>query len=193
MRSLWIHGWASDSRVFGPLIAALPPALSTTAEAIDIPGYASAGESAVGGDFSAWMAALLCREAHGGPVVLGGWSMGAMLALEAAAAAPESVRALVLVSGCARFPRDDGNPRGQDPRAVRAMLLGLRRGGARVVADFLSTLFSSVEQASANNFHMQCGHDFTKISPAALSDGLNYLLTSGLTDRLERKSPARCC
>jgi pimeloyl-[acyl-carrier protein] methyl ester esterase len=53
-----------------------------------------------------------------------------------------------------------------------------------VVRDFLGTLFSPTEQSSAISFQQQCEQTFTKINPAALSAGLNYLLTAELTGRL---------
>jgi len=65
--------------------------------------------------------------------VVGGWSLGALLALRAAMS--RDVAGVVLVSGTARFLSDDGYI-GADARALRAMSVRLRRQPERVLADF---------------------------------------------------------
>jgi pimeloyl-[acyl-carrier protein] methyl ester esterase len=66
-------------------------------------------------------------------VFVGGWSLGGLFALEAAATTP--VAGLMLVSSTARFLSDAGYE-GVEARMLRAMKLRLGRQRERVLADF---------------------------------------------------------
>ena len=68
-----------------------------------------------------------------------GWSLGAILVLEAALEPAFPLAGLVLIAGTARLCRDDGYP-GVDPRAVRAMQTRLARSPERVLEDFAAQL-----------------------------------------------------
>lgn len=71
-----------------------------------------------------------------GPVRLAGWSLGALLALDAALAAPGRFAALALIAGTARFCGDgEGHP-GAAPRALGAMRARLSREREGVLRGF---------------------------------------------------------
>lgn len=76
---------------------------------------------------------LLEREPN--PVCLLGWSMGGMVALEAARAVPEKIVKLVLVSTAARFTRSADFPCGVEPAKLQATLGGLS-GDLRATLEF---------------------------------------------------------
>jgi pimeloyl-[acyl-carrier protein] methyl ester esterase len=77
-----------------------------------------------------------CAALGPGPVGLAGWSLGALLALDAAIAAPGRYAALALVAGTARFCADgEGHP-GTEPRALRAMTARLARDRDGVLRGF---------------------------------------------------------
>ncbi len=81
----------------------------------------------------AGLAGLL--DASQGAVVLVGWSLGAMLAIEAAAAFPEKIAALVLISGTARFCAAPEH-QGVAPAVLRAMKVGFKRNPQSVLRAF---------------------------------------------------------
>lgn len=82
----------------------------------------------------------------GGAVWLVGWSLGGMLAMEAAAAlrsrCPQGVAGLVLLASTARMCAADNWP-GTEPKAVKAMKLRLRRDTAGQLADFAALSISA--------------------------------------------------
>jgi pimeloyl-ACP methyl ester carboxylesterase len=103
---LFVHGAGAGSAIWSMTLARV--ARSARAVAIDLPGH---GPSDLGDapldlaryrDATGLLAATLCL----GPSVLVGHSMGALVALEAALAWPDKVRALVLVAGAPRLPVD---------------------------------------------------------------------------------------
>lgn len=127
-----IPGWAFGPESLGPLAERLG------AEILAVPGLAprGAGPAHVRG-ISPWASGLLARIPASAPhVTLIGWSLGAMIALEAAMASPDRVWRLVLLAGSARFVADaDGNP-GVPERNLRAMISGLRRNREAVLQRF---------------------------------------------------------
>jgi len=104
---VFIHGAGAGSGIWSMTLARV--ARSAHAIAIDLPGH---GPSA-GGDL-ATLSMERYRDAVGelcgalclGPSVLVGHSMGALVALEAALAWPDKVRALVLVAAAPKMPVD---------------------------------------------------------------------------------------
>ncbi len=187
MRSLWIHGWASDSRMFEPLLAALPPELAASATALDLPGYGSlSSRPDPDTSYAQYIRGRIERESQRGPLLLAGWSMGAMAALEAAASAVDKVSALVLISGCACFVREANNPGGQDPRLVRTMLHRLQRGREKVVAQFQDTMFAGGEENQREEFSGGLGKIYQVIAAKTLAHGLDYLLHSDLRPGLNK-------
>jgi pimeloyl-ACP methyl ester carboxylesterase len=109
---LLIHGAGASSAIWMMVLARV--ARSGHAVAIDLPGHGPSGAegSALNGaggltleryrDAAGELAGTLCL----GPSVLVGHSMGALVAIEAALAWPDKVRALVLCGAAPRLPVD---------------------------------------------------------------------------------------
>ena len=97
---VFLPGWCVGR---GPLLATVD-ALNGTI--LDLPGY---GDAPLIDDFEAAADAVADGLQPGS--ILGGWSLGAQLALAVAARAPEKVGKLVLVAGTASFVQRDGWPR----------------------------------------------------------------------------------
>ena len=97
--ALYVHGLGGDSTNFTDLACALAPWLD--GEAVDLPGFGGS-DPAPGGDYSpAGQAAVVVRmvEHRGrGPVHLFGNSFGGVVCLLVAAARPDLVRTLTLIS-----------------------------------------------------------------------------------------------
>lgn len=101
---VFLPGWCLGHGPWQPTVDALGGTV------IDLPGY---GRAPLVEDFGLAAAALAETLVPG--AVLCGWSLGAMLALAAAARAPEKVSRLVLVAGTASFVQRDGWPDAMAP------------------------------------------------------------------------------
>lgn len=87
---------------------------------IDLPGY---GGEALIGDFNAAVDAYAARLQPGS--VLGGWSLGAQMALAIAARHPDKVGKLLLVAGTASFVQRDGWPHAMPPAMLAEFAAGI--------------------------------------------------------------------
>lgn len=142
-----LHGWALNLRVFDQLVARLEapaeqPRFDITR--LDLPGHGRAAEPPhiYGSDSDgAWdieAVAELLLEQMPPRSMLFGWSLGAKLAMEIAARAPQRILALVLVSGTPKFARSEDWPYGAEPAALDALARHLRKDYRRTISDFLS-------------------------------------------------------
>lgn len=105
------HGWGMSPEVWTGLIAELRNVLpdDMVCEAVPMPGYA--GTSLPQGDIlSSWMDDLLENVTE--PVILCGWSMGAILALSAAYRYPEKIERLILFGATPCFAQRQDWPHG---------------------------------------------------------------------------------
>lgn len=182
MLSVWLHGWATDSRVFGPLIeplAALP--------GLDIlaPKLAHWLDPACPESWGPSLARRLEAETPSGrPLILCGWSMGAMLALEAARDLGGKVKGLLLFSGCARFISDSANPEGQYPRVLRLMQRRLSASPESVLRDFYGRMFTPDETEARASFQRDLEPEYLGQRPEWLSAGLGYLQLADIRQSL---------
>jgi len=179
MLSVWLHGWATDSRVFAPLTASLAtPCLAPNLE-----------EWLGGRRPEHWPEALAAQLEKavrpGEPLVLAGWSLGAMLALEATPLLGECLAGLILLSGCARFIREDTNPDGQDPRALHLMRRRLPGSSARVLGEFYDSLFPAEQAEHRGRLRSELEPGWLAQNPVWLDSGLEYLLQTDLRPRLD--------
>lgn len=153
---IFIPGWGADGRTWGRL-AGLTPAVR-----ISSLSWATCLRQGP-------QAALAAQITE--PCILGGWSLGAMLALQIAVAAPRSVRGLVLMSGAARLVADEGYA-GIDPLALGAMGRRLRTRAPQVLRDFAHQCLVPETDAQFEEHYRQraLGH-----SVAELTVGLKFL------------------
>ena len=123
-----IHGWGLGSTAWEPVVQAL--AQRCRVHLIDLPGYG--GQPAGNADFSPTAQALI--ESLPGKVALCGWSLGSMLALQAARLVPEKISRLILVGSTPCFMQREGWLTAQAP-------------------DLLDTFNSAVAQDAATTLH----------------------------------------
>jgi pimeloyl-ACP methyl ester carboxylesterase len=163
---LLIHGAGASSAIWMMAMARI--ARSSRVVAIDLPGHgpsptppggASALSIAAYRDATGLLAATLCL----GPSVLVGHSMGALVAIEAALAWPDKVRALLLCAAAPRLPvrdellaliRDDHArvpawmaEHALSPRAKPAVKRGFIAAGIATPADVTLADFEAVRAA----------------------------------------------
>ena len=159
-----ISGWASTARAWGGVLAA-----AASRSSFRHAPWWDCLDGACG--------ALGCAiESSERPVVLLGWSLGAIISLDAALRWPGGIRALVLVSGTARMTADGDWP-GADPRALRAMQSRLPRNPGEVLDDFAQMC---IEPQSDTGF-VEAFAQGARACPAdSLAEGLAYLAATDL-------------
>jgi pimeloyl-[acyl-carrier protein] methyl ester esterase len=160
-----VPGWGADGSAFDGVRARLPGTATRVVgwEAVLARGSAAIEEA--------------CAALGPGPVGLAGWSLGALLALEAARAAPGRHAGLALVAATARFCADgEGHP-GADPRALRAMSARLARDAGAVLRGFAAACAApDGGDAAAAWWAAQAARH----AAAALARGLDALATLDL-------------
>ncbi len=198
---LFIHGAGAGSAIWSMTLARV--ARSAHAVAIDLPGHGPSDRGDVPLDLARYrdatglLAATLCL----GPSVLVGHSMGALVALEAALAWPDKVRALVLVAAAPRLPVDPEllallaeapesagawlADHGLSPQAKAPVRRGFLAAGAAAPPDVTRTDFEIVRAAdlTARLGELPCpmtwldGADDRIVPPAARGDRPGEIVT----------------
>ncbi len=118
------------------------------------------------------------------PVWLIGWSLGGMLAIEAAAASPpERIAGLVLLGTTARFCSAESFDAGVPPSHVRSMRQALRRRSTSMLEDFFTQ--ASLPANIPEEERKRKVEAALETGEAALAHGLEYLQTIDLRPGLE--------
>ncbi len=181
-----LHGWAMHGGVFAPLVERLRARF--TLHVVDLPGHGHSRDSAVPLMLDACTAAIAARV----PVAPWcGWSLGGLVALQAASAMPERVPALMMLCSSPRFVRGDVDA--SDGAQGDAWRWGM---SAEIFEDFASGLrtdyratldrFLALEAFGSDDARGELralrGDVFARGEPAAhvLADGLDLLKTTDL-------------
>lgn len=176
-----LHGWGMNASVWEGL-----PTLLTAGRRlwrIELPGHGESPFQLRHDSRAAWADA--CLEAAPERAVWLGWSLGGLIALEAALRAPERIHALALLTATPRFVRAPDWPAAMDagvlaqfhdglladPAGTLDRFLALQVMGSDAARDSLRTLRREIAQRPAP-------------SPAALEMGLDLLRDSDLRERI---------
>ena len=177
MTMFFVHGWASDGRVW--------PALFNNANSVmynpsgSFPDYRHLTHAFL----SLW-------QKFQQPITLVGWSLGGMLALRLASEYPEKIHKVVLVSSTARFTNCAGYTAGLHPAIVANLARKMLRNQWKTQSDFYQMMFSNQEKDLARTFLTSTALAFKNISLPVLQDGLAYLLSEDLRELLPQiKTP----
>ena len=111
---VFLPGWCVGRTPVAATVAALG------GQIIDLPGY---GSEPLIADFDAAVDAIAGRLQPG--TALGGWSLGAQMALAVAARHPDKVGKLLLVAGTASFVQRDGWPHAMPPAMLAEFTAGI--------------------------------------------------------------------
>lgn len=179
-----LHGWAMHGGVFAPLLARLRA--HHTVHVVDLPGHGRSRGSAVPLKLDACVQAIAAAV----PVAPWcGWSLGGLVALQAAATLPARVPALAMLCASPRFVRGGREDwrHGVSPEIFRDFAAGLR-------GDYRGTLerFIALEAFGSDHAREEIralrGELFARGEPhaAVLADGLELLEASDLRGLLPR-------
>ncbi len=182
LKIIIISGWAAPKEYLGLLSDKLAGISEVSTVSIhELPSLVSdggSGENASGIPVSDYALGLISMIRETGPCLLVGWSIGGMIALEAALHLPDNVKGLFLISTAARFSSAADYQYGVSPSVVRAMTRGVMREPERTLIDFFKRAH---EPFSENAGLIREEVDAAlSIGSEDLSAGLKYLLETDL-------------
>lgn len=180
-----IAGWAYTSQAMLPLKEALDGYDVQVASTSELCQKQPSCAPACRPGLSKYAAELCVRLAvYGGQVDVVGWSMGGIVALEAARKYPGLVSRLVIIGGTARFCAGNDEPPGAPVAVVRAMSLGLRRKPETVLAAFYDR--AQAPRASHANENAARSTGVSSLNRDELIQGLDYLQQTDLRNDLDK-------
>lgn len=175
-----LHGWAMHAGIFAPLARALAPHFRL--HLVDLPGHgASRSDSR---KFELGDAARRIAEATPRAIWLG-WSLGGLVALQAALDSSMNVRGLVLIASSPRFVAGDDWPLGVAAHVLAEFRAGLARDYRGTIERFLVLEAMGSDHARSELRELKA-HVFERGEPAAsaLAQGLDILQTADLRAEL---------
>lgn len=115
-------------------------------------------------------------------MILVGWSLGAMVALELEALASEKILGIILVGGTAKFISEDGYDAGLPGVVVDRMKKKLARNPEQTLEDFYTLMFTKEEHSEGflQKFQQQLLAPVLNWSYLELQAGLDYLKNQDL-------------
>jgi len=171
-----IHGWALHSGVFSTLISHLSPYFQIYV--VDLPGYGVNHSSSALPSFSATTAAIA---AHTPPAIWCGWSLGGLLALQAASCFPQHVQRLIMLSATPRFVQAEDWPWATSAKQILAFYHGLETDSARTLSRFMMLNVQGSAYARQRARELQALITHSPLPTlAVLQQGLNWLHTQDL-------------
>jgi pimeloyl-[acyl-carrier protein] methyl ester esterase len=167
---LLLHGWAMHSGVWGEFADLLARDFRVTA--VDLPGHGYS--PGLAGEFADWVQAVLAVAPPRARWL--GWSLGACIALQAAAQSPERVRSLALLSGSPCFLQRPDWPAAMAPAVFELFSDLVASAGAGAVPRFLALQTQGARQARPLMKQMQALlAQRPEPQPEALRAGLDML------------------
>jgi pimeloyl-[acyl-carrier protein] methyl ester esterase len=118
-----LHGWAMHAGIFAPLAQRLEQ--DFTLHLVDLPGHGRSRDAGL--PLTLDHAAAAVAEVVPERALWLGWSLGGLVALQAAAAMPSRLRGLVMVAASPRFVRTGDWPQGMENAVFRTFASELQR------------------------------------------------------------------
>lgn len=178
-----IHGWGFDNTVFAPVL--LPLEKYFTVTTLNMPGYGK-NETYMTPVALDDIADTLIPKITAG-CILGGWSLGGMVATRICAKLENMISALVLIASPPCFTCRKDWPYGVERSAIEKMIKQIQAGEKdRILNEF--TLLVAAGDCNARKV-IRILHSLAKsntASEAVLIDGLNILADMDLRDDLQK-------
>ena len=173
-----LHGWAVNRHVFEDLVKRLSPRFEV--HSVDLPGHG--GSAGIGCDPDPGAIAARVFDAVPDGAVWVGWSLGGMIALAGALAAPDRIRALVMVASSPRFSRTHGWRHAMEAETIRRFANRLRDDYGAALWDYLALQFPGVGR---NDPRVRALHEAQHAAPPArdaITAGEHILLDADLRE-----------
>ena len=171
-----LHGWAMNSAVWAPLLPLLQARFQVTL--LELPGHGEAPWQG-GETLSDWAEQVLAAAPPRAAWV--GWSLGGLVARQAALRAPERVSAFVGIATTPCFAQRPGWPWAVAPETLRQFGQVLARSPDETIRRFLALQFHGVQGARVLQRRLQEAlAQRPAARPEALRTGLTLLLESDL-------------
>jgi len=175
-----LHGWAMTGSVFAPLAEQLES--RCTLHLVDLPGHGRSRSNEVSLE-PADSARAIARAVPS--AIWLGWSLGGVIALQAALDFPEHVRALAMLCASPCFVRGNDWPHAISPEILQQFAADLREDHRATLERFLA--LEALGSDSAQEDLRQLRHDtFAETPPSvrALCEGLDVLEHTDLRARV---------
>lgn len=184
---LLLHGWGLHGGVWDTLMPKLTPHLRVTR--LDLPGHGRSRDVPMPHSLTELTLQTLAAVPPGSVVL--GWSLGGLVALEAALRMPQRMRGLMLVNSTPRFITAEDWPHAMPPEQLQEFAVGLAQDYKDTLQRFLSLQVRGDESARASLRQLRDSL-FAHGEPdtASLATGLDILKDSDLRSRLKDVSVA---
>lgn len=175
-----LHGWGMNSSVWSDFAEVLAGQYRVTL--VDLPGH---GNSPFKGQQSLADWAEACLEVAPSSAAWLGWSLGSMIALQAAHVAPERITGVMVLAGMPRFVQTDDWPHAMAPRTLDLFIQALGEDHDKTLERFLALqmLGSDLAQETLRRLKMRLT-ERPDPHPDALETGLDLLKVADLRDVL---------
>jgi pimeloyl-[acyl-carrier protein] methyl ester esterase len=171
-----IHGWAMHAGIFAPLTRALSPRFRL--HLVDLPGHGFSHDDTDTLDPIACARSIATTLPR---AIWLGWSLGGLVAMQAALEVPATVRGLVLISSSPRFVVGDDWPQGVAADVFAEFGAGLARDYRGTIERFLALEALGSEHAQSELRELKA-QVFARGEPSmsALEQGMRILETVDL-------------
>lgn len=166
------HGWGMGPGVWDDLANRLRPVLADRYKLYiqPLPGYTPQQEPALHYSATTLLDSLMAELTP--PLILCGWSLGAMLAMLAAARFPGQVEKLILVGATPNFMKRPDWPDGVSSTLIDKLASGIRVNAAAALRRFI-TIFNQHDNHAREIARKLTG--ITSATPSCLETGLDIL------------------
>jgi len=180
-----LHGWGLHGGVWDTLMPRLTPHLRVTR--VDLPGHGRSRDLPMPPTLAELSLQVMAGIAPG--AVLLGWSLGGLVAQEAALEMPQRFRGLILANTTPRFVTAGDWPHAMAPETLQGFAAGLAEDYQDTLQRFLSLQVRGDESARASLRELRASlFVHGKPDAASLATGLDMLRDSDLRARLKQLS-----